>query len=84
MIDCHCHLADEQFANDVGEVIERARNSGVKAVVVCAEFGDQFNAVLKLAEQFPSFCFPAIGIHPVQVSISSTVLEETVLVKMSV
>lgn len=66
MIDCHCHLVDEQFTKDVGEVIERAQNNGVKAAIVCAEFRDQFEPIIELAERFPSFSFPAIGIHPVQ------------------
>ncbi|VDN29286.1 unnamed protein product [Gongylonema pulchrum] len=66
MIDCHCHLADEQFTEDIAEVVERAQRNGVRSAIVCTEYRDQFDAVLALSTQFPSFCFAAFGIHPVQ------------------
>uniref|UniRef100_A0A1I7ZEI8 Deoxyribonuclease TATDN3 n=1 Tax=Steinernema glaseri TaxID=37863 RepID=A0A1I7ZEI8_9BILA len=66
MIDCHCHLADPQFDNDIDDVILRAQNSGVRGAIVCAEFLDQFDRVLELSDKYPSFAFPAFGIHPVQ------------------
>ena len=33
LIDSHAHLADERFADDLDEVLERARAAGVEAVV---------------------------------------------------
>ncbi|KAI6242726.1 hypothetical protein M3Y99_00178700 [Aphelenchoides fujianensis] len=66
MIDCHCHLADEAFDSDLGDVIQRAKEAGVEAAIVVAEFADQFDRVLNLAVEYPDFCFPALGLHPVQ------------------
>ncbi|KHN86085.1 Putative deoxyribonuclease TATDN3 [Toxocara canis] len=66
MIDCHCHLADEQFTSDIDEVVARARQAGVIATLVCAEFKDQFAEIFKLSKRFPDFCFPCIGMHPIQ------------------
>uniref|UniRef100_A0A0M3HXP0 Deoxyribonuclease TATDN3 n=1 Tax=Ascaris lumbricoides TaxID=6252 RepID=A0A0M3HXP0_ASCLU len=69
MIDCHCHLADEQFADDIDEVVDRARRAGVAATLVCSEFSEQFADVINLSKRFPGFCFPCIGIHPIQVGL---------------
>uniref|UniRef100_A0A914RLW2 Uncharacterized protein n=1 Tax=Parascaris equorum TaxID=6256 RepID=A0A914RLW2_PAREQ len=57
MIDCHCHLADEQFADDIDEVVDRARRAGVAATLVCSEFSEQFidkNSVSVLLEDVDS------------------------------
>jgi len=37
MIDSHCHLADEIFATDLVEVIERSRGAGIERVLVILE-----------------------------------------------
>ncbi|KAL3099003.1 hypothetical protein niasHS_000991 [Heterodera schachtii] len=66
MIDCHCHLADESFNEDISQVIDRAKQNGVKAALVVAEFKDDFERILELAHQFPDFIFPCFGMHPVQ------------------
>lgn len=67
MIDCHCHLADEEFANDIDEVIDRAKQSGVTGAIVVAEFASDFDRVLQLSEMYQGFLFPCLGLHPVQV-----------------
>ncbi|VDN50161.1 unnamed protein product [Dracunculus medinensis] len=66
MIDCHCHLADNQFKSDIEGVIERAKQSNVLATLVCSEYRQQFSKVFELAEKFPGFCFPCLGVHPIQ------------------
>lgn len=66
MIDTHCHLADPQFDADISQVIGRAKNAGVKKAIVCAEFCTDFPRILKLAEAYPDFIRPAIGVHPAQ------------------
>lgn len=66
MIDCHCHLADAQFAADIDDVVERAKVAGVNAVLVCSESYDQFDQVFALSERYQNFCFPCIGVHPLQ------------------
>lgn len=65
MIDSHCHLADEVFAQDLEPVIERARQAGLERVLVVLAAGDageeaQADRVLDLwdAVRF------AIGVHP--------------------
>jgi TatD DNase family protein len=41
MIDSHCHLADEAFSADLGEVIDRARAAGLERVLVILEGANQ-------------------------------------------
>jgi TatD DNase family protein len=69
MIDCHAHLAAEEFDKDIDEVIARAKKSGVTGVIVVAEFVDEQEKVLELAAKYSGFCFAAVGLHPVQVLI---------------
>ncbi|CAK5096767.1 unnamed protein product [Meloidogyne enterolobii] len=67
MIDCHCHLADPSFNEDIGQVIERAKEAGVVQAIVVAEYPTDFPRILQLAKQFPDFIKPCLGVHPVQV-----------------
>lgn len=67
MIDCHCHLGAEEFDADLDDVVERAKSSGVKAIIVVAEFVDEQEKVLDIARKYPGFCFPSLGLHPIQV-----------------
>jgi TatD DNase family protein len=64
LIDVHCHLAAPEFDADRAEVIERAREAGVVAVVVVGEDYDDNLRVLEAAAAFPSFIRPALGHHP--------------------
>ena len=40
MIDSHCHLADEIFAPDLTQVIERSKAEGLERVMVILEAGN--------------------------------------------
>jgi TatD DNase family protein len=67
MIDSHCHLADEAFAADLGEVIARATAAGVERALVILEAGNQTEAAqgVRVAELWPDTRV-AIGVHPHQ------------------
>ncbi|XP_041108622.1 putative deoxyribonuclease tatdn3 [Polyodon spathula] len=65
-IDCHCHISVEEFAEDVGDVIKRAKEAGVKALVSVTEHVDEFEKVIQLHKRYPDFVVPCFGIHPVQ------------------
>jgi TatD DNase family protein len=67
MIDSHCHLADETYADDLSEVVRRARDAGLERVMVILEAGnDQETAQGARVEQlWPETRF-AIGVHPHQ------------------
>jgi len=64
IIDTHTHLNAEQLYNDRQEVIERAKQNGVVKVINNGDTFDSFQVIGKLAEEYPSFCYSAIGLFP--------------------
>ncbi|CAI5771002.1 putative deoxyribonuclease TATDN3 isoform X1 [Podarcis lilfordi] len=67
-VDCHCHLAAPEFRGDIESVLEEAKKCKVLALVVVAEYTEDFEKIIQLSERYPGFVFPCLGIHPVQSS----------------
>ena len=67
MIDTHCHLDGEEFAEDLEQVIARAREAGVTAIGVPGIDLKSCETVMALCERYPGFCFPMLGLHPEEV-----------------
>jgi TatD DNase family protein len=67
MIDSHCHLAGEEFAGDLREVVDRARNRGVTGAlcILAAEKDDEARQADVVKQIWPDVRFAA-GIHPHQ------------------
>jgi TatD DNase family protein len=67
MVDSHCHLADEAFANDLEQVVGRARDAGVARVMVILEGGNAKEAEQadRLTRIWPDTRL-SIGVHPHQ------------------
>lgn len=70
LIDAHAHLQNELFNKDLDKVIERAKKSGVKAVINAAANPYDNEQVLRLAEKY-SMIKPALGFHPKYVNNNS-------------
>jgi len=71
-IDSHAHLDGKQFDSDREQVIARAREAGVVAMVAIGN-GDgppELDAGIKLAEKYP-FMYATIGIHPHEARLAS-------------
>ncbi len=62
-IDTHLHLDDPRYEGDLKEVIGRARESGVEAMINVGTDLDGCRKSLELAEAY-DFIYAAIGIHP--------------------
>lgn len=65
LIDSHCHLDNEQFADDCEAAIERALAAGVEHMVAIGS-GDgppDLEAGVRLADRYP-FIYATIGVHP--------------------
>jgi TatD DNase family protein len=67
MIDSHCHLADETFAADLEQVIDRAKDAGVERALVILEAGNPKEAsqAVRIERFWPGVRF-SIGVHPHQ------------------
>nr|XP_039259180.1 putative deoxyribonuclease TATDN3 [Styela clava] len=65
-VDCHCHLAAPEFADDLDIVVKRGKEANIKAIIVVPEFFTEFERTLDICEQYSDFLFPCLGIHPVQ------------------
>lgn len=63
LFDSHCHLFDEQFEQDVEDVVQRAREAGVHYMVVPAVDVKTSEAAIRLAEKYEGI-YAAVGIHP--------------------
>ncbi|MFP4380410.1 MAG: TatD family hydrolase [Candidatus Sumerlaeia bacterium] len=65
LIDSHCHLADEKFAKDLPEVLERAAEAGVRAILDIGDTIESSRIALDHARQFsrPAL-FATVGVHP--------------------
>jgi TatD DNase family protein len=65
VIDSHCHLADEAFAADLPDVVERARTGGVTGALCILGAGDEPERQRseRLRELWPEVRF-AVGVHP--------------------
>jgi TatD DNase family protein len=65
MIDSHCHLADEAFAEDLEAVIGRAREAGVERALCILSMGDEKEsaAAARVRGIWPAVCF-STGVHP--------------------
>ena len=64
-IDSHCHLTDEQFAQDRQAILERARAVGVTQCIIIGANGDfsHNKRAIALAQESPGL-FAVIGVHP--------------------
>lgn len=63
LIDSHCHLDQEHFDADRGEVLARAVAAGVERIVIPSIDLDNMDKVLALAES-DTRLYASVGIHP--------------------
>ena len=74
LVDTHAHLFLDEFKNDLDEVVQRARDSGVSKVFLPNVDRSNFQRMMDISERFENFCFPMIGLHPT--SVKKNYLEE--------
>lgn len=65
-IDTHAHLYDERLLADDGQ-IQRAIDAGVTRMYMPNCDSGTVKAMLDLADQWPTYCFPMMGLHPTYV-----------------
>lgn len=63
MIDSHCHLNFDSFSDDRTQVLERALDAGVEAIINPAVDLNSCAEALELARRWPQM-YAAVGVHP--------------------
>ena len=67
MIDSHAHIYLKEFDPDWPQVIERAKEEGVRGILMPAIDSETHEAMLAMEEENPKFCFSMMGLHPCSV-----------------
>lgn len=63
LIDTHCHLDDEAFADDLDDVLTRSTEAGVTGWLLIGYAPAKWDAVVALTEAYPGMKH-ALGVHP--------------------
>lgn len=78
LIDSHCHIDGEAFDGDRDDVVRRAREAGVAALLNVGTgdpSSDDFRKAVAVAEQYENV-FSAVGVHPHDAKLYTDAAEE--------
>lgn len=78
LIDSHCHIDGEAFDTDRDEVVERAREAGVVAMLNVGTGDpstDDFRKAVAVAERYDNV-FASVGVHPHDAKLYDDVAED--------
>jgi TatD DNase family protein len=64
LIDTHCHL--DYFGGALEEILQRAREASIEAMISCGTAAADWNAIYNLANAHPNIHY-TVGIHPTNV-----------------
>lgn len=64
MIDTHCHLDDEQYKDDLEEVILRAKDAGIEKIFVPGICLKDLPHLINICKEHQGYLYPMIGLHP--------------------
>ena len=64
VVDTHAHLSDLE---DLRSALERARGAGVCAIVAVSADLETGLRTLEIAEEYPGYVYPAVGLHPTEI-----------------
>jgi len=75
LIDTHCHLNFNDFADDYQSVIKRCQEKGMKVINVGSQLSTSKKAV-DLAKEYMGTLYAAVGFHPIHVADEDFNLEK--------
>lgn len=64
MIDTHCHIDDPQYADGLPDFLALQLAHGVEAMLVPGIDASSIESIGRLADAYPDYLFPALGLHP--------------------
>ena len=68
LVESHSHLFLEEFADDLPQVMQRAREAGVTHIFMPNIDSTTIESLLSVCAAYKEFCFPMIGLHPTSVN----------------
>ena len=66
LFDTHAHYNDEQFKDDIDELLSSMNENNVGMILIPASKLSEMNDILALCEKYP-FIYAAVGIHPEEI-----------------
>ena len=66
-IDTHTHI-DQHDADEWPDIVARARDAGVEAIIAAGVTIESSERCVRLAEQFPGAVWAGVGVHPMDIS----------------
>ena len=67
LVDSHAHIYTKEFKEDIDDVIERAKEVGVEKIYMPNIDHESIESMLNLAQKYPGYCIPMMGLHPCSV-----------------
>lgn len=78
-IDTHAHLYQQDFKDDLQEIVERAQENGIGRIILPDIDSKSRNAMLETEARYPDLMCSTIGLHPT--SVDETYQQELGLVE---
>ena len=78
LVDSHCHLDFPDFADEIDQVVARARMAGIGTMLTIGTRLDRFPQVLAVAERF-DHVYCTVGVHPNEADTAPDVSVEQLL-----
>ncbi len=63
LIDSHAHIYYRDYAGDFDDMLKRAEDAGVSAILVVGTDIESSRESVELAEKYPQL-YAAVGVHP--------------------
>src|SRR5882757_4779000 len=72
MVDSHAHIYLKEFDTDRPQVVERAKEEGVRKILMPAIDSDVHEFMLRTELEYPDVCLSMMGLHPCSVKENYT------------
>jgi TatD DNase family protein len=68
LVDSHAHIFLKEFKDDLNQIVDRAKECGVEAIFMPNIDHTTIDDMLNVADKYPGYCFPMMGLHPCSVN----------------
>lgn len=68
IIDTHSHIYTEDFDNDIDDVIDRAKKTGVDKILLPNIDSSSLNRLHHISDKYSEYCIPMMGLHPTSIN----------------